>query len=495
MNIFRFRNLGHKKRFGLLLIIIYIISLPIISTITYFILRQHEIDHAYQASRLYVAALEAAKEYVEKELRPVLLKELPHKFILEGMSRSYIAGSISGRIQKRFPDYIFKNASINPMNLENTADEFERKIINDFRTKKDIKEWKGFISKDEYDYYVIARSGEPVNESCLYCHGDPAIAPKGVTERYGTTSGYNMKVGEVVNALIVYAPLHAPLAKARHAIVVFIAIYTVFFGIILWLINRRFGWFYEKLESDKRTIEDIGKEVLNLNREMEDIVAERTMGMIGLRVADSIRNPVTVIGGICRQLSKKEREGIPKDKLEDILSECQKMEKIVADFDELVKSKRFLFKREDLNEIIHSTARLVENEIKDKYLKFSINLSDKHLMFNANRQLIKIAIRHLLSNAIDATASGGSITISSGIKEDRIFLTISDTGKGMTSEELHRIFEAFYSTKGRTGMGLPLVKQIISEHMGEIIIDSKPNVGTTVQVFFHTRWRESDIET
>jgi signal transduction histidine kinase len=170
------------------------------------------------------------------------------------------------------------------------------------------------------------------------------------------------------------------------------------------------------------------------------------------------------------------------------------MEKIVTDFDELVKSKRFLFKREDLNEIAHSTIRLADNEIKDKDLRLSINLSDNPLMFNANRQLIKIAIRHLLSNAIDATASGGSITISSGVKEERIFLTISDTGKGMTSEELHRIFEPFYSTKGRTGMGLPLVRQIISEHMGEIIIDSKPNVGTTVQFLFPTRWRERDIE-
>jgi hypothetical protein len=254
---------------------------------------------------LYIATIEAAKHYVEEELRPVLRKELPHKFILEGMSRSYVAGSIARRILHGFPDYIFKNASINPMNLENTADEFEKKIINDFRTKKDIKEWKGFISKDDYDYYVIARAGSPVKESCLYCHGDPAMAPKEVTERYGTAYGYNMKVGEGVDALIVYIPIHAPLASARQAVVVFIAIYTVFFGIILWLINRRFGWFYEKIESDKRTIEDIGKEILNLNREMEDIVAERTMGMIGLRVADRIRNPVTVIGGLCRRLSKE----------------------------------------------------------------------------------------------------------------------------------------------------------------------------------------------
>ena len=254
MNIYKLRSLGHKRQFSLLLILIYIISLPVISTITYFVLRQNAINHAYQASRLYIAAIDAVKQYVEDELRPVLKKELPHKFILEGMSRSYAAGSTARRILQGFPDYIFKNASVNPTNLKNNADEFERGIINDFRTKKDIKEWKGFISKEGYDYYVIARAGSPVKESCLYCHGDPAAAPKEVTERYGTTSGYYMKAGEVVDALIVYIPIHIPLANARKAVAIFIGIYTVFFGIIFWLINRRFGWFYEKLNWIKRQL-------------------------------------------------------------------------------------------------------------------------------------------------------------------------------------------------------------------------------------------------
>ena len=163
------------------------------------------------------------------------------------------------------------------------------------------------------------------------------------------------------------------------------------------------------------------------------------------------------------------------------------MEKIVADFDELVRSKRFLFKREDLNEIALSTVRLLEHEVKDKAIGLAVNLYDKPLMFNANRQLIKIAIRHVISNGIDATALGGQITLLSGLKEENIYLTITDTGKGMTSEEMHRIFEPFYSTKGRTGMGLPLVRQIISEHMGEIVIDSNPNIGAHCSVYLpHT---------
>lgn len=488
------KNIGHKKRFAITLIFIYIIFLPVISAITYFILKQSAITDAYNTARLYLTYFEATRHYVGEELRPVLLQEMPDRFVLEGMSRSYAARVITERVKQKLPGYILRNASLNPRNPKNIANEFEAGIINEFITKRELREWKGLIEKDGYHYYVLAHPGSPMTGNCLYCHGDPAVAPKELIQRYGKVAGFNNKEGDMVDAVISYIPIHIPLAIARDTIMIFIGIYTIFFAAIFWVINRRFGWFHEKIESDKKTIEDISAEILNLNREMEDIVAERTMGMVGLRVADRIRNPVTVIGGLCRQIFRQEIEGIPKDKLQDIMDECRRMEKIVEDFDELVKSKRFLFKREDLNEIVISTIKLIEQEIKDKNISLIFDIYEKPLMFNANRQLIKISIRHVITNSVDATQAGGKITVSTGVKGDNIFLTILDTGKGMTPEELHRIFEPFYSTKGRIGMGLPFVRQIITEHMGEIIIDSKPNVGTTVQFLFPTRWKEGDIE-
>ncbi|MBI5099812.1 MAG: DUF3365 domain-containing protein [Nitrospirae bacterium] len=482
-----FRNLNARKRFAVVIILIYIVSIPIISAITYYILKQNAVDSAYNTARLYLASFEAARHYVGDELRPVLQREMPGKFIVEGMSRSYVAGSIARKVLQDIPGYIFKNASLNPRNPKNSADEFEREIINGFRDKKDGKEWRGLIERNGYHYYVLARSGSPVEGRCLQCHGDPAAAPKEMIERYGATSGFNMKTGEIVDALIAYIPVHIPLLSARKTVAVFIGIYTFFLGIVFWLIDRRFDWFYERIESDKKTIEGVSSEVLNLNREMEDIIAERTMGMVGMRIADSLRNPLTIIGGLSRQLLKAADKD---EKLRVILSECRKMEKIVADFDELLRSKRFLFKREDLNEIVIFTTRFEEQGIKDRGIGLSVSLYDKPLMFNANRQLIKIAVRHIINNAVDATPSGGKISVVTGGGEDAVFLEVTDTGRGMTSEELHRIFEPFYSTKGRIGVGLPLVRQIITEHMGEVMIESKPDTGTMVRFTFPIRWKE-----
>lgn len=491
MAIIRLKNLTPRKRFSLMLIIIYIISLPIISTVTYLILKQNAIRDAYNAGKLHLSTMEATKHYVADKLRPVLQREMPGRFIVEGMSRSYVAGNIAETVHQELPQYKYKNASLNPRNPKNKADEFEAGIINKFRENKELKEWRSFRSGPDGKYYVIARVGAPFSADCLRCHGDPAAAPEELIKRYGPTAGLNMIPGDIVDAIVVYIPIHVPLDSAKKVVAIFIGVYTIFFSVIFLVIDVRFRWFYEKIDSDKKKIEEINTEILNLNRDIEAIAAERTMNEMALRVADRVRNPATVIGGLCHRLLEKEKVPEPyRGKLEDILTKSQELEKIVRDFESLMKSKRFMFKRDDLNEIVLATASLMEQEIKDKGIKLSIHLSDTPLLFNANKQLLKVAINHILRNALESTPSGGKISLSTSIKEDNIFLTISDTGIGIPPEDMHRIFEPFFTTKERIGMGLPLVKQIVEDHMGHISVDSIPKMGTTFHLIFPVRWTE-----
>lgn len=252
----------------------------------------------------------------------------------------------------------------------------------------------------------------------------------------------------------------------------------------------RYKRFLQMEKDYKKRIEEMNAEILNMNREMENIATERTISMLGLKVADRIRNPVTIIGGICRQIIKRGVDEKTRESVQEILNECDRMEKIVADFDTLVREKRVLFKREDLNEIVLSTIDLLAQRAKEKSINLSANLLEGPLMFNANRGLIKIAINHIINNSIDTTTENGSISVSTVENEESIMLTVKDTGKGIPQEDLDKIFEPFHSAKGRLGIGLPFAKQIISEHMGEIKIDSVVNAGTTVHVIFPKRWKE-----
>lgn len=252
----------------------------------------------------------------------------------------------------------------------------------------------------------------------------------------------------------------------------------------------RYKRFLQMEKDYKKRIEEMNAEILNMNREMENIAIERTISMLGLKIADRIRNPVTIIGGLCHQIIKRGVDEKTRESVQEILNECNRIEKIVADFDNLVREKRVLFKREDLNEIVLSAIDLLAQRAKEKSINLSVNLREGPLMFNANKGLIKIAINHIINNSIDTTTENGSISVSTLENEESIMLTVKDTGEGIPQEDLDKIFDPFHSAKGRLGIGLPFAKQIISEHMGEIKIDSVVNVGTTVHVIFPKRWKE-----
>lgn len=249
---------------------------------------------------------------------------------------------------------------------------------------------------------------------------------------------------------------------------------------------------YLRMVADKNKIEAINADLTELNQELETLVAERTMSLMALTVADKVRNPAAVIGWSCRRLLQKEKvsEKI-QENLNSIIDECNRLESIVKDFELLLKSKQSMFKYEDLNDIIRGIIPVVEREARDKHINIAFKLSENPLKINAQKNLLRIALLHIVRNAIEATPEEGMISITSSGNSEKAIISISDTGVGIPEEDLQKIFDPFYSTKlYRFGMGLPLVKQIISEHLGEIKVESVFNKGTTFRLIFPIRWIE-----
>ena len=247
---------------------------------------------------------------------------------------------------------------------------------------------------------------------------------------------------------------------------------------------------YLKVTEDREKIQKINGEIINLNKELQDLVAERTMAILGLSVADKVRNPVAIIGCICRRLLKKEKlsERAEED-IKDTVEECKKLEIIVSDFENILKTRQRLFKYIDVNEIIRDVASIIQNEISQKGIQFELKLSDKPVMMNAQKNLLRAAIFHLLKNAYEATSKGGKICISTYSEDDKIIITISDTGSGIDKSIIKEIFEPFFSTReNRIGMGLPLVKQIVTEQFGDIQLESQINKGTIFKIVFPVKW-------
>ena len=237
---------------------------------------------------------------------------------------------------------------------------------------------------------------------------------------------------------------------------------------------------------------DYRKILEEFNREIETLISERTMNLMAMTVADKVRNPATVIGVLCRQLM--ERGDVPEEVrryLSDILEETGKLEKIVTDFSDALKSRESLFTYDNISDVVSGAISVIESELHRKEIVFVLNMSERPLKINMQRNLLKIAISHLLRNAMDATGKGDTISVSTASENGMAVLRITDTGCGIATEFLDKIFNPLFSTKLHSfGMGLPLVKQIVAEHLGEIAVESELCRGTVFTLRFPLRWKQ-----
>jgi PAS domain S-box-containing protein len=242
-------------------------------------------------------------------------------------------------------------------------------------------------------------------------------------------------------------------------------------------------------------IEAMNADLTELNQELETIGTERTMSLMALTVADRIRNPASMIGGRCRRLLKK--DNLPEDLiagLQQIMEGAEKLDRIVSDFETLLKERQYKFKHHDLNSIVEKVVPVMEKEAALKGIRVTARISREPLRLNMQKDLLRVAIFHVMKNAVEATSQNGTIEVKTSKENDRVILTVSDTGYGIPDGEIDNVFKPFFSTKERGfGMGLPLVKQIVSEHLGDLIIESRAGQGSIFRMIFPTTWREGRL--
>jgi signal transduction histidine kinase len=251
---------------------------------------------------------------------------------------------------------------------------------------------------------------------------------------------------------------------------------TLFFSRIDTIIQR--------MAKDKERIEKTSSELLRLNKDMEDIVSERTWAEMALRIAHEVRNPVTIIGGLIRRLQKKvSRDKKEQEKLENVLVQTEKLESLISRFEGLVSEKKKHFVQENLCELIQEAREIVLSDAEEKGVEIVYTPETRELSIQTDARLIKVVIVHLLRNAIEACNAGASVEVKVSMHDSWLELIIQDTGKGIPPDVLPHIFEPFY-TDGeiKTGLGLPYIQQIIKQHRGTLRIESKEGEGTQVTI-------------
>ena len=224
------------------------------------------------------------------------------------------------------------------------------------------------------------------------------------------------------------------------------------------------------------------------------------LGAVASGLAHEIRNPLNSLH-INSQILAELLSGLPElpgGKREELLSLArsnmkvtQRLNDILTDFLRFARPPAMELVVADLNRIAADTLRFLEVDFSRRGIELSTRLHPGPLPLFADEKQLKQALLNLLLNAEDALDKGKKrIRVSTGIDRGRPFVRVTDNGRGIPKEDRKQIFRLFFSTrKGGSGLGLPIVRQIVREHGGTIGVRSREGAGTTVTLTLPTEER------
>ncbi len=229
-------------------------------------------------------------------------------------------------------------------------------------------------------------------------------------------------------------------------------------------------------------------QMLRRNRKLEADLAQHgkmaSLGILSSGVAHEINNPLGVILGYAGYLEKKLDAEDPNHRyISEIKRESKRCKKIVQDLLNYARTPQPEFREEDLNDLLDQITDFAANHTDLRRVEIIRDFDPDlpHVEVDGD-QIRQVAI-NLILNAGAAMPDGGTLTISTGVEEERAVISFSDTGCGIAADEQEQVFEPFFTTKERgTGLGLAITRQIIEQHQGLISIASEPKQGTAISI-------------
>jgi hypothetical protein len=208
------------------------------------------------------------------------------------------------------------------------------------------------------------------------------------------------------------------------------------------------------------------------------------LGKLSHGIAHEVRNPVMIIGGFVRRLQKQFLDNPSVGETTDIiLRQIERLEQMVLDIENLAKIRLHQSETMQLADVVEAALQSVRDRIELQHIQLHKNLSKEMPPIEADKELLELAVRSVLLNALEAMPSGGTLTLGIDSKPDGLLLMIRDTGVGIRQEDLPNIYDPFFTSKTQgTGIGLAVVHRIISEHSGEVNVNSSLGEGTEVQI-------------
>jgi two-component system NtrC family sensor kinase len=213
-----------------------------------------------------------------------------------------------------------------------------------------------------------------------------------------------------------------------------------------------------------------------------------SLGLLAAGVAHEVNTPLAVISNYIQMLAKQMPEGDPRQAIIDkIVKQTFRASEIVNNLLNFSRTGASEFGDVDVNRVVEETLTLVAHPLKTSRIQVVKHLGETLPAVRGSSNKLQQVFLNLFLNARDAMPSGGMLEVRTAARNGSVEIEIADTGAGIPREDIHRIFDPFYTTKsnGRgTGLGLSVSYGIIREHAGKIDVRSMPGKGTSFHLEF-----------
>ena len=207
------------------------------------------------------------------------------------------------------------------------------------------------------------------------------------------------------------------------------------------------------------------------------------------RLAHELKNPlfplqITIENLVrAREKASAEFDEVFQESTRTLLAELNNLKTIIARFSDFAKMPAPHLQPIWLNELVKDTMKFLEPQLQaggQAPIRTQLELDATIPQIHADPELLRRALQNLVLNAVDAMGSGGTLTVRTTATADVVQLFVIDTGPGLTPEECERLFTPYYTTKSQgTGLGLAIVQSVVSDHGGNIAVQSEPGRGAT----------------
>jgi HAMP domain-containing protein len=223
-------------KFNLVLLVVFALGFGAAAALSRALLQRNAREAVLEDARMIMESALASRDYTSKQIKPLLERPGDDDFHPQVVP-AFGATEQFGALHRKFPDFAYKEATLNPTNPRDRASEWEVDIVNRFRQYPELTE---IVGERETPTGPSLYLGKPItitDPGCLPCHSSVDAAPKAMIRKYGPANGFGWNLNETVGAQIVSVPMTLPLGRAGQASRVFLATLAAIFAAVFVVLN------------------------------------------------------------------------------------------------------------------------------------------------------------------------------------------------------------------------------------------------------------------